>query len=148
MLKQLFTSLTEQNKEKRKESRTKTCNKRGVYQRLGVTFKCWLTPKSWPTPEGNLTMLRKITFFPGVDQLLGVNQCLRETPKRWQNPFYKMFFFVFFVYFYIFWRNLMEKVVLASKKQKQMISASKRCAEHPFSGRNTQHIKISISVTL
>ena len=32
------TSLTEQNKEKPKESSTKTCNKRGVYQCLGVTL--------------------------------------------------------------------------------------------------------------
>ena len=38
MLKQLFPSLTEQNKEKRKKSHTKKCNKRGVYQHLGVTL--------------------------------------------------------------------------------------------------------------
>ena len=32
--KQLFRSLAEQSREKRKESHTKTCNKRGVYQFL------------------------------------------------------------------------------------------------------------------
>ena len=37
-LKQLFPSLKEKNKEKREQSRTKTCKKRGVYQRLGVTL--------------------------------------------------------------------------------------------------------------
>ena len=37
-LKQLFPFLTKQNKEKRKESRTKTCNKREVYQQKGVTL--------------------------------------------------------------------------------------------------------------
>ena len=63
----LFPSLTEQNKEKRKESRTKTCNKTRVYQCLGVT-------------KSNLD---KITFSLGVDQRLGVNQRLRVAPKRW-----------------------------------------------------------------
>ena len=42
--------------------------KKGVYQRLGVTLKRWLTPISWLTPEEN------VTFSSGVDQLLGVNQ--------------------------------------------------------------------------
>ena len=27
-------------------------------------------------------------FYPGVDQCLGVNQCLRVAPKSWQTPFY------------------------------------------------------------
>ena len=53
-LKQLFPSLTKENKEKRKQSCTKTWNKRGVYQHLGVTLKPWLTPKSWWTPEVNV----------------------------------------------------------------------------------------------
>ena len=42
-LKQLFPSLTEENKERRKQSCTKTCKKRGVYQPLSVTLKRWLT---------------------------------------------------------------------------------------------------------
>ena len=56
MLKQLFPSLTEENKEKESKAaqkHAKTC-KKGVYQGLGVTLKRWLTPKSWLTPEGNL----------------------------------------------------------------------------------------------
>ena len=60
MLNQLFQSLTKENKEKRKQNSTKTCNKRGVYQRLGVTLKCWFTPKSWSTPEGNVKCLSSL----------------------------------------------------------------------------------------
>ena len=41
-------------------------------------------------------------------------------------------------FFFIFCRKLKEKVVLASKKQKQMILTSERRAEHLFAGRNTQ----------
>ena len=48
--------------------------KKGVYQRLGVTLKRWLTPISWLTPEENVIFLVKIVFSSGVDQLLGVNQ--------------------------------------------------------------------------
>ena len=33
---------------------TKNPGFKGVYQRLGVTLKRWLTPKSWSTPEQNL----------------------------------------------------------------------------------------------
>ena len=40
----IFPSLTEIKKEKRKESSIKTCNKRGVYQCLGVN----IFPKSLP----------------------------------------------------------------------------------------------------
>ena len=50
----------EQIKEKVKESRTKTCNKRGVKQHLCVTLKCWLTPESWLTPEENVKKHRKV----------------------------------------------------------------------------------------
>ena len=35
--------------------------KKGVYQRLGVTLKCWLTPISWLLiPEENVIFLVKI----------------------------------------------------------------------------------------
>ena len=34
--------------------------KEGVYQRLGVTFKCWLTLKSWSTPEKNVLPPKKL----------------------------------------------------------------------------------------
>ena len=40
--------------------------------------------------------------------------------------------------FNIFDGKLTEKVVLASKKQKQIISTSKRRVDHQFTGRNTQ----------
>ena len=56
--KQVFSyfSVTKgKKKEQRKESCTKTCNKREVYQHLGVTFKRWGTPKSWLTPGENLS---------------------------------------------------------------------------------------------
>ena len=38
----IFPSLTEEKKEKRKESHTKTCNKEGVYQGLDVYFLRYL----------------------------------------------------------------------------------------------------------
>ena len=60
-------------------------------------------------------------FSTGVDQLFGVKQRLRVTPP-------------FITFFYIFCRKLKEKVVLASKKQKQMILTSELRAEHPFAG--------------
>ena len=33
--------------------------KKGVYQRLGVTLKRWLTPKSWSTLEKKSDFLNK-----------------------------------------------------------------------------------------
>ena len=55
--KQVFPSLTEEKKEKRKETLTRTCIKRGVYQRLSVTLKRWLTPKNWSTLGANQLQL-------------------------------------------------------------------------------------------
>ena len=81
----LYFSITNRKKEKkeRKESTKimqKNMHKKGVYHRIGVNLKRWLTPNSWSTPGENL---RKIIFFPGVNQLLGINQRLRLTPKCW-----------------------------------------------------------------
>ena len=39
------------------------------------------------------------------------------------------------LFLYISLYNVFKKAL----RQKQMISISKRCAEHPFAGRNTQH---------
>ena len=50
--KQLFPSLTKQNKEKRKESRTKTCNKRVVYQGKGMILSRERRAE-WPFPGQN-----------------------------------------------------------------------------------------------
>ena len=53
----ILTSFTINNgKKKRKcKKQKKICKnrKRGVYQLLGVTLKCWLTPKRWLTPGEN-----------------------------------------------------------------------------------------------
>ena len=76
---------------------------------------------------------RKITFFPGVNQLLGVKQRLRVTPKRWYTPFYDMFF-CYFLHFPPF--SVYDgKTCFSAKK---IILTSKRHAKHPFAGRNTQ----------
>ena len=40
----IFPSLTEKKERKALQKSAKTCNQKGVYQRLGVTLKRWLTP--------------------------------------------------------------------------------------------------------
>ena len=69
------------------------------------------------------------TFSLGVNLLLGVNQGLRVTPKRWSTPLLCMFFLLFFALSFLFfsffhlWREKTEKLVLMLK---QMILTSKR----------------------
>ena len=43
------------------------------------------------------------TFSSGVNQLLGVKQLLRVTPKRWYTPLYNLFFLLFSASFYTFY---------------------------------------------
>ena len=42
---------------KKPQKVTRKLVKKGVYQCLGVTLKCWLTPISWLTPEENVVPL-------------------------------------------------------------------------------------------
>ena len=42
---------------------------KGVYQRLGVTLECWLTPKSWLTPGQNVIFISRPPFIGVFVQL-------------------------------------------------------------------------------
>ena len=77
----------------------------------------------------------KITFPSGVDQLLDVNQHLRETPKRWQTPLLLHVFVRLCFLFSLFSSISDGKSCISFKK---FILTSKRRAEHPLAVRNTQ----------
>ena len=79
-----------------------------------------------------------MSFSPGVNQLLGVNQCLRRTPIV--HVFCLILVLSFFSFFFSVSFRKIQKTYFS---QKQMISTSKRHADHPFAGRNTQHMKES-----
>ena len=81
----IFWSLTEKKEKKERKAAQKHAVKGGL-PAFRCYFKYWLTPKSWLTPgehDSFKFLLRKITFSPGADQLLCVEQILRVTPKCW-----------------------------------------------------------------
>ena len=104
---------------------------------------------------------KNTTFYPLVDQRLGVNQHLGVAPKHWQtlvDPFYSIFqqllthhltpeevnikvgvqvlfyFNVFTIFTFLTGKDV--------KKLKKMILTSIWHSKHPFNGQNTQHLKL------
>ena len=60
----IIPSLTEEQESKKKgkhQNKTKNMQKNGVYQRICVTLKRWLTPKSWLTSGENVEKTQKST---------------------------------------------------------------------------------------
>ena len=55
----------------------------------------------------------------------------------------KCYFYALLTFFLSFFPLLMEKDKKLVFMQKQMISTSKRPAEHPFAGQNTQALEVS-----
>ena len=60
------------------------------------------------------------------------------TPKSWSTPCENMFFLFIFSFVFPF---MLEKDGKTCFSAKNIISTSKRHAEHPFAGQNTQHSK-------
>ena len=61
-----------------------------------------------------------------------------------------MFFFIIFALSFLFSFFLLveekdKKIVLTLKVLKQMILTKQWCAEHPFAGQNTQHLKLVLA---
>ena len=57
----------------------------------------------------------------------------------------KLMFFVLFLRFPFFFPLVTERDEKLVFAQKQTISASEQCAEHPFAGQNTQHPELFFS---
>ena len=55
-----------------------------------------------PTIKSEKLIKVFFTFSLGVNLLLGVNQGLRVTPKRWSTPLLCMFFLLFFALSFLF----------------------------------------------